>query len=135
MTALRNIALLLVVALSGCSLFRSDEPAQAQTPPPKKKSSFWLLGNRGPQDATAYLEYQRTRAGADKSQYALLVRNTHVTKAIEGDLRTTIETGPNESKVDTTHFALAPNETKKLLVYPATTQLTYEVTAFFKVKE
>jgi len=131
MTVLRNIALLLVVALSGCSLFQSDETAQTQTAPPKKKSSFWL-GDRAPRDATAYLEYQRMHSDTDKSLYALFVRNTHLNKAIEGDIRTTIETGPGESKVDTTHFTLAANETKKLLVYPKTTQMTYEVTAVFK---
>jgi hypothetical protein len=117
MTALRNTALFLMVALSGCSLFHSDPTAHARTTP---------------KDATAYLEYQRMHSDADKSLYALFVRNTHLSKAIEGDIRTTIETGPGESKVDTTHFSLAPNETKKLLVYPKTTQMTYEVTAFFK---
>jgi hypothetical protein len=132
MTALRFAALLLIVALSGCSLLHSDDPAQAQSAPPKKKASFWPLGNHAPQEATAYLEYQRAHTEADKSSYALFVRNTHLNKAIEGDIRTTIETGPGESKVDTMHFALAPNETKKLLVYPKTTQMTYEVTAFFK---
>ena len=132
MIALRNIAFLMVVALSGCSLFQSDEPVQAQSAPPPKKSSFWPLGNRASQDATAYLEYQRMHSDVDKTLYALFVRNTHLNKKIEGDIRTTIETGPGESKVDTTHFTLAPNETKKLLVYPKTTQMTYEVTAVFK---
>jgi hypothetical protein len=60
------------------------------------------------------------------------VRNTHSNKAVVGDIRMTIEIGPGESKVDTTHFTLAPNETKRLLVYPKTTQLSYEVTASFK---
>jgi hypothetical protein len=132
MTVLRNTAFFLVVALSGCSLFHSDEPAHSQAAPAQKKSSFWALGDRAPKDATAYLEYQRMHTDADKSLYALFVRNTHLNKAIEGDIRTTIETGVGESKVDTTHFALAPNETKKLLVYPKTTQMSYEVTAFFK---
>jgi hypothetical protein len=117
MTALRNTALFLVIALSGCSLFHRDETAHTQA---------------AHKDATAYLEYQRMHTDGDKSLYALFVRNTHLNKAIEGDIRTTIETGVGESKVDTTHFALAPNETKKLLVYPKTTQMSYEVTAFFK---
>jgi hypothetical protein len=132
MTALRYTALFLAVVLSGCSLFHSDEAAQAQSDPPKKKSSFWPLGNQSPQDATPYLEYQRSHTEADKSQYVLFVRNTHANEAIVGDIRTTIEMGPGDSKVDTTHFTLAPNETKKLLVFPKTTQLSYEVTAVFK---
>ena len=132
MTALRYPALLLFVALSGCSLFHGDEPAQAQGAPPKKKLSLSSLVNRGPQDATPYLEYQRVHSETDKSLVGLVVRNTHPTKSIEGDVRTTIETGANESKVDTTHFALAPADSKKLLVFPASTHLSYEVTAFFK---
>ena len=135
MIVLRYTALLLVAALTGCSYFYNDMPTEAQeapTPPPEKKSSFWPVGHHAPQDATASLEYQRTRTGADKSSFALLVRNTHLKKTIEGDVRTTIETGPGQSKVETTHFTLAPSETKQLLVYPKTTQMTYEVTAFFK---
>ena len=37
-----------------------------------------------------------------------------------------------ETKVDTEHFTLAPNEAKKLLTFPEHTHLTYEVSAFFK---
>jgi hypothetical protein len=90
------------------------------------------MSNRGPRDATEYLEYQRQHSEKDKSLLALYVRNTHLTKPVEGDIRTTIETGPNESKVDNMHFSLGPNDTKKLLVYPASTRMSYEVSAFFK---
>jgi hypothetical protein len=68
----------------------------------------------------------------DKSLIALIVRNTHSSKSVEGDVRTTIETGLNQSKVDNMHFSLGPNDSAKLLVYPASTHLTYEVSAFFK---
>jgi hypothetical protein len=87
---------------------------------------------RGPVDATPYLEYQRVRSESDKTSYNLFARNTHVSKTIEGDIRTTLETGPNETKVDSEHFILAPQETKKLAVYPDNVHLTYEVSAFFK---
>jgi hypothetical protein len=110
----------------------ASDPVQTQTNTPKKKFSVWPLGNSGPQDATEYLEYQRVHSEKDKSLTALLVRNTHLTKTIEGDVRTTIETGTNESKIDTTHFTLGPSDSKKLLVYPSSTKLSYEVTAFFK---
>ncbi|MEI9892615.1 MAG: hypothetical protein WDN28_01510 [Chthoniobacter sp.] len=131
MPALRYTALLLFVVLSGCSLFESEGTVQ-EAPPKKKSSAWWKLGNHGPQDATAYLEYQRIHSETDKALVALVVRNTHLNKSIEGDLRTTIETGTNESKVDTIHFSLGPNDSKKMLVYPANIHLTYEVTAFFK---
>jgi hypothetical protein len=68
----------------------------------------------------------------DKSLIALVVRNTHPSKTVEGDVRTTIETGPGQSKVDNMHFSLGPSDSAKLLVYPASTQLTYEVSAVFK---
>jgi len=116
-------------------MFESEASMQLQEPPPppsQKKSAWWKLGNRGPQDATAYLEYQRIHSETDKTLVALVVRNTHLNKSIVGDMRTTIETGPNESKVDNIHFSLAPNDSKKLLVYPASIHMTYEVTAFFK---
>jgi hypothetical protein len=133
MSALRYIALLLLaLALGGCSLFAPDTPAQSQQPPPKKNSAWWKLGSHGPQDATAYLEYQRMHSETDKALVALVVRNTHLTKSIEGDIRTTIETGSNESKVDNIHFSLSPNDSKKMLVYPASIHMTYEVNAFFK---
>ncbi len=121
-----------MMALSGCSMFQSDAPAPAQPAPKKKSAWWWPLGSHGPRDATAYLEYQRKHSESDKSLVALYVRNTHPTKAIEGDVRTTIETGPGESKVDNTHFSLGPSDSKKIFVYPATTQMSYEVSAFFK---
>lgn len=132
MTALRYTASLLIAfTLCGCSLWPwgGDDNGAA---PKKKSSSFWPLGHKGPQDATEYLEYQRVHSEKDKSLIALVVRNTHASKTVEGDVRTTIETGPNESKVDNMHFSLGPNDTAKLLVYPASTHLTYEVSAFFK---
>jgi len=122
--------LLLVVMLSGCSLFHKDEPAPNSTA--KKKSSWWPLAHHGPTDATPYLEYRRTRAEDEKAMYALFVRNTHQSKTVEGEIRTTIETATNETTVDTSHFTLGPNETKKLLVYPDKFHLTYEVTANFR---
>jgi len=83
-------------------------------------------------DATSFLEYQRVRSDTDKGSYILIARNTHLTKSVEGDIRTTMETAPGETKSDTTHFTLAPQETKKLVVFPEHTILTYEVSAFFK---
>ncbi len=100
--------------------------------PAKKGLSLWPLGKSGPVDATAFLEYQRGRSATDKTNYTLVVRNTHLNKTIEGDIRTTVETASNETKVDTEHFTLAPNEAKKLLTFPEHTHLTYEVSAFFK---
>jgi hypothetical protein len=133
MIARSLFVLLLAVALSGCSLFHHDDPAPSSgTTTTKKGHSIWPLGQRGPVDATAFLEYQRTRSESDKANYTLLARNTHLTKTIEGDIRTTLETAANETKVDTEHFTLAPNETKKLLIFPQDTHLTYEVSAFFK---
>lgn len=90
------------------------------------------MGHRGPVDATPYLEYERVRSESDKTSFNLFARNTHLSKTIEGDIRTTLETGPNETKVDTTHFTLGPQETKKLAVYPDSVHMTYEVSAFFK---
>jgi len=125
--------LLFVVLLSGCSLFHHDPPTSSfGTPAPKKGFSLWPLGKHGPVDATPYLEYRRVPSEAEKGSFMLLARNTHVSKSIEGDIRTTMETGPNQSKVDTTHFTLGPQETKKLVVFPEHTTLTYEVSAFFK---
>jgi hypothetical protein len=129
MTALRYTALLLVLVLSGCSLFSGGGDDGGA---PKKKSALWPLRKGGPQDATEYLEYQRVHSEKDKSMIALVVRNTHPSKTVEGDVRTTIETGVNESKVDNMHFSLGPSDSAKLLVYPANTRLTYEVSAVFK---
>jgi hypothetical protein len=136
MTA-RSLSLLtIIVLLSGCSMFHHDAPASndsaATATTTKKGFSLWPFGHSGPVDATPYLEYQRVRSQSDKSTFNLFARNTHVSKTIEGDIRTTLETGPNETKVDTTHFTLAPQETKKLAVYPDNLHLTYEVSAFFK---
>lgn len=64
--------------------------------------------------------------------YTLSARNTNLRKTIEGQMRTTMQTGPGDLKVDSQSFTLAPSEEKKLLVYPARMPLTYEVTAFFR---
>jgi hypothetical protein len=132
MNARPSVTLLLVVLLGGCSLFHKDDSGPAGPQTVKKKSSWWPLAKGGPKDATPYLEYRRTRSDDDKSMYALFVRNTSPTKGVEGEIRTTIETAANETTVDTSHFSLGPNETKRLLVYPDKFHLTYEVTAFFK---
>jgi hypothetical protein len=64
--------------------------------------------------------------------YTLIARNTHLTKTIEGRMRTTMQPSPGDVKVDSQSFTLAPSEEKKLLVYPVRIPLTYEVTAFFR---
>ncbi len=115
-------------------MFHSDDSSQgaADTGASKGMFSWWPKGKSGPQDATEYLEYQRVHSEKDKALTALFMRNTHLNKSIEGDIRTTIEIGPGQSKVDDMHFSLGPNETKKVLVYPANTRMTYEVSAVFK---
>jgi len=64
--------------------------------------------------------------------FTLTARNTHLTKAIEGQMRTTMQPTAGDLKVDNQSFTLAPSEEKKLLIYPARIPLTYEVTAFFR---
>ena len=87
-------------------------------------------------DATSYIEYQRTRAeGQAEPMYMLLARNTHMTKTIEGQMRTTLQTSPGDMKMDSQTFTLAPNEQKRLLIYPTRFPLTYEVTASFRVQQ
>jgi hypothetical protein len=132
MRALRYTALLAAIVLSGCSMFHHDDADPSQATASKKKFSLWPLGKGGPQDATEFLEYERIHSEKDKALTALVVRNTHPSKTIEGDIRTTIETGMNESKIDTSHFSLGPSDSKKLLVFPTSTKLSYEVSAFFK---
>jgi hypothetical protein len=84
-------------------------------------------------DATPYIEYQRTRSeGQAEPLYTLLARNTHMTKTIEGQMRTTLETSPGDRKMDSQAFTLAPNEQRRMLVYPTRFPLTYEVTASFR---
>lgn len=84
-------------------------------------------------DATAYIEYQRTHSqGEGEQMYTLIARNTHPTKTIEGQMRTTLQTSPGDMKMDSQSFTLAPNEQRRLLVYPTRFPLTYEVTASFR---
>jgi hypothetical protein len=119
--------------LSGCSTSGSSGGASASE---KKKGWTSLLpwgGKAVGGDATPYLEYQRTREeGKTEPLYTLFVRNTHMTGTIEGEMRTTLETGPGDMKMDNQAFTLAPNEQKRLLVYPSRFPLTYEVTASFR---
>ena len=126
-----TLALALAITLCGCSLFHSDEPA-----PAKKKSGWTSLlpwgGKAVGGDGTPYLEYQRTRSKESETLYTLLVRNTHPSRTIQGNMRTTMETAPGDLKVDSQSFTLGPNEQKRLLVYPTRFQLTYEVTASFQ---
>jgi len=133
MTVRSFFVLLTAAALSGCSMFHHEASTTAQANPPPKKQGFsvWPF-HRGPEDATPFLEYKRVRSQTDKSSFALFVHNAHASKSIDGDIRTTLETGPNESKVNNEHFTLAPQETKKLAVFSEQTRLTYEVSAFFK---
>ncbi len=127
---LRFVVLIVcVVGLGGCSMFRSpDQPVE-------KKGWTSMLpwgGKSTGGDATPYIEYQRTRSEGGEPMYTLLARNTHMTKTIEGQMRTTLQTAPGDMKMDSQTFTLAPNEQKRLLVYPARFPLTYEVTASFR---
>lgn len=121
-------ALLLVAALGGCALFSSDAPAGSA----RKGWTLWPWGDSQVSDATPFIEYQRTRSVEKVPMYTLTARNTHLTKTIEGQMRTTMQTSPSDLKMDSQSFTLAPNEQKKLLVYPARLPLTYEVTATFR---
>lgn len=64
--------------------------------------------------------------------YSLIARNTHLTRTIEGQMRTTVQPKPGDLKMDSQSFTLGPSEEKKLLTYPARLPLSYEVTAFFR---
>jgi hypothetical protein len=135
MSARSLSVLILAGVLTGCSFFHHDPAAPASTlatPAPKKGFSLWPGKNRGPVDATPFIEYQRVRSETDKSSFILLARNTHESKTIEGDIRTTVDAGQNDSRMETSHFVLAPQETKKLSAYPDQSKMTYEVSAFFK---
>jgi len=122
------LILLLAAVFGGCSLFRSEEPPRSA----KKGWSLWPFGGSQVTDATPSIEYQRTRSKDAEPLYTLAARNTHPTKTIEGQMRTTMQTSPGDMKMDNQSFTLAPNEQKKLLVYPARLALTYEVTANFR---
>lgn len=118
-------------AFGGCSLFHSDDAAA----PEKKKKGWSILpwgGKATGGDATGYIEYQRSKSDGSEPLYTLTARNTHMTRSIEGQMRTTMQTTPNDMKMDNQSFTLGPNEVKKLLIYPARFPLTYEVTASFK---
>jgi hypothetical protein len=124
---------MMTVTLSGCSMFGSAEGTASA----EKKTGWMSLlpwgGKAVGGDATPYLEYQRTKAeGKAEPLYTLFVRNTHMNKTIEGQMRTTLETAPGDMKMDSQDFLLAPNEQKRLLVYPARFPLSYEVTASFR---
>lgn len=132
-----SLALGLAALLGGCSLFHSEAPpASAETASvPAKKKGWSILpwgGTTKPSDATPYIEYQRTHSDGDEPMYNLLARNTHPTKTIEGHMRTTMQTTPGDMKIDSQSFTLAPNEQKKLLIYPVRFPLTYEVSASFR---
>lgn len=129
--AIRFVALLgLSATLGGCALFHSDATADK---PEKKGWSLLPWGGKATGgDATPNIEYQRTKTDGSEPMYTLLARNTHLSKTIEGQMRTTMQTTPNDVKMDTQTFTLAPSEQKKLLIYPARFPLTYEVTASFK---
>ena len=116
--------MLVAAVLSGCSASSAD----GATASPRKRWSLWPWGG-AKRDATAYIEYQRTKKDA---LYILTARNTHLTRTIEGQMRTMMQTGPGDLKVDSQSFTLGPSVEKKLLIYPARLPLTYEVTAAFK---
>jgi hypothetical protein len=120
------LLLLLAASLGGCSLFHSEEPAK------KKGFSLWPFGAEESTDATPYLEYRRTLGKGEAPLYTLTARNAHISRKIVGQVRTTLETESNETKVESESFTLAPNEEKQILVYPANKRVTYEVTAFFQ---
>ena len=112
-------------------MFGSGDPA----PQKKKKGGIWPFGERSTKgvDATSYIEYQRSRSTeGTETLYTLTARNTNLSKTIEGTMRTTMETGPGDMKMDTQSFTLGPAEQKKLLVYPTRFAPTYEVTATFR---
>lgn len=121
--------LALAISLGGCS---SSEPASGTAS--KKGFSVWPFhgGEKGPEDATSVLEYQRRKGEGESPIYQLFARNTHPTKTVEGQIRFTLDEGANQSKVESESFTLGPNEEKKLFVYPTQTHVTYEVSAFFK---
>lgn len=98
----------------------------------RKSSSIWPFKGGAGQDATAYIEYQRSRSEGSDATYTLVARNTHPKRTIEGQMRTSMQISPSDMKVDSQSFVLGPNEPKKLLIYPTKYQLTYEVTAVFR---
>jgi hypothetical protein len=120
------IALILAAALSGCSMLSSDASGQ------KKGFTLWPFGEQSGEDATAYLEYQRTLEKGTKPSYTVSARNTHVSRTISGQLRTTTEGSAYATQIHSESFTLLPNEQKPVLTYPANTRVTYEVTATFQ---
>lgn len=117
--------LLAAALLVGCA---SDETASSGG----GGWSLWPWDVSKAADATANIEYQRTRTEGKEPMYNLIVRNTHLTKTIEGRMETTMQPRPGDVKVDSQSFTLSPSEEKKLLTYPVRMPLTYEVTAFFR---
>lgn len=110
--------------LVGCA---SDDTASSE-----RGWSLWPWDVSKAADATANIEYQRTRTEGKEPMYNLIVRNTHLTKTIEGRMETTVQPRPGDVKVDRQSFTLSPSEEKKLLTYPVRMPLSYEVTAFFR---
>ncbi len=122
--------ILAAASLGACSLFHSDE-----SDAPKKHGwmSLPFGGSSKVTDATPYLEYQRKQSNeSGEAMLTLFVRNTNASKTIDGQMHTTMTIGPGDLKVDSQNFTLAPNEQKRLLIYPARYPLTYEVTAAFR---
>lgn len=130
----RAVWLALILAMAG--VLSACSSSKGTAAPEKKKGWTSLLpwgGKAVGGDATPYIEYQRTKMeGKTEPLYTLFARNTHMTKTIAGSMRTTLETAPGDMKMDSQEFTLAPNELKRLLVYPARFPLTYEVTASFQ---
>ena len=120
----------MAASLGACSFFHSDD-----SDGPKKHGwmSLPFGGSSKVTDATPYLEYQRKQSNeGGEAVLTLFVRNTHSSKTIDGQMRTTMTIGPGDMKVDSQNFTLGPNEQKRLLIYPARFPLTYEVTAAFR---
>lgn len=127
------LALLLAGACGGCASSHSEAPAKPQKRAWYSPANLWpWRGSTKPQDATAHLEYHRTRSEKEGGLYTLTARNSHPTKTVVGQMRTTMETAPNQLTLDAQSFTLGPNEEKRLLVYPSRFRLSYEVTAVFR---
>lgn len=98
----------------------------------RKGISLWPFGDKPGEDATAYLEYERTLEKGAKPTYTISARNTHAKRTIAGQIRTTTEGAAYATQVRSDSFTLLPNELKPVLTYPANTRVTYEVTATFQ---
>ncbi len=119
-------ALFLAATLSGCAMLGFDSTEK------NRGLSLWPFGESRGEDATAYLEYQRTRGKGEKARYTVMAHNTHATRTITGQIRTTTEVMVGGTRVDSQVFTLRPNEQKQVLTYPVNARVTYEVTATFQ---